>query len=260
MSSYNFPMRKWIAIVGSLVAVAAIVGLLAQRNHRPNTVSRPLIVYAAAALRPPMEQIAQDFQASTGRTVELHYGASEDLLTRVALPNASAPADLFLPADDTYVTLAEEKRLVAASWPVVKMHAVVLLPPGNPAKIAAWSDLIKPNSKVALGNPGTAIGKQTRVGLLANGSWYELAPRVIDTGTVTESANAAKIGSVNAAIVWDGVAKQYANQTFLELPELDGIIGRVKMATLNQSGQKELAEEFARFVRLSPRWRERGYE
>ena len=47
--------------------------------------------------------------------------------------------------------------------------------------------------------------------------WAALEPHVIEAGTVTEAANAAKAGGVDAAIVWDAVASRYADQAVLRL-------------------------------------------
>ncbi len=239
--------RPTLAAVGSLVALALLAGALWWRA-RPAAPGRPLVVYAAAAVRVPLEVIARDYEADTGRCVELRFGASEDVLTRAGMVNPADPADLFIPADDSYVRVAAERGLIAERIPVATMRAVVLTAKGNPKGLAAWPDLLRNGVRVAVANPGAAVGKLTREHLTATGKWSELQPHAIDTGTVTEAANAAKVGSVDAAVVWDAVAVNYPGQTVLTLPELAGVTARVEIAVLNQSADPAAALRLARYA------------
>ena len=242
--------RTTVAAVGSLAAFAAVAAGLwwRERAARPGPGERPLVVYAAAAVRVPLEAAAGEYEPETGRRVELRFGASEDVLTKSGLVNPSDPADLFLPADDSYVRLAQARGLVGDRIPLATMRAVVLTPPGNPKGVAAWPDLLRDGVRVAVPNPGAAVGKLTRDHLTATGRWAALAPRVVDTGTVTEAANAAKLGSVDAAVVWDAVAAGYRGQAALALPELAGVTGRVEVAVLAQSADPAAALRFARYL------------
>jgi ABC-type molybdate transport system substrate-binding protein len=137
------------------------------------------------------------------------------------------------------------------------MRAVVLTSRGNPKAVARWADLTSDDVTVSLANPSAAIGKLVRVRLLADGRWQNLAPRVVGSGTVVDSANAAKVGSADAAIVWDVVAARYAGgpeprQAVLVLPELADVTARVVATTLTQSRDASEAQRFARFL-ASPR-------
>jgi molybdenum ABC transporter molybdate-binding protein len=236
-----------VAIASVFVAVGLIAALVV-REHAAHSGSPPLIVYAAASLRLPFTQIAADYEAETGRRVELRFGASEDILTRVKLPSVAEPADLFAPADESYVRMAERDGCVADSAVVARMRAVLLVAPGKGEQFREWSDFTSRDARVSLANEGAAIGRLTRQRLTAIGRWRELEPRVVGAGTVTDSANAAKVGGADAAIVWDAVAKYYPDQTMRELPELAGIEAEVRVATLRQSRDAAEADRFLRFV------------
>ena len=248
---------------GSAVLFAALVGALA-REARPGP---RLVVYAAASLRPTMDAVADDYRARTGHRVELHFGASEDILTQVKLTAASHPADLFMPADDSYVRKAEAAGLTADVVPLARMRAVVLTAKGNPKGIAAWADLTAPGVRVALAEPdAAAIGLLTREYLRSVGRWTELNNRIaVKTGNVTESANAAKLGTVDAAVVWDAVAASsaYHDQQVVRLPELDGVVARVSAAVLRHSADPEAAAAFARYLAAEdggrPHFRRAGF-
>jgi molybdate transport system substrate-binding protein len=240
--------RAGVWAVGSVAAAVGLVAALAVREHSATPADgRPLVVYAAASLRPAFTRIAADYETQTGQRVELRFGASEEMLTRVRLPAAADPGDLFAPADESYVTAADKFGLIAESRPVARMRGVLLLAPSRPPP-TAWGDLASRDMRVSLANESAAIGRLTRQRLIATGLWRELEPRVRGAATVTDSANAAKLGAVDAAIVWDAVARQYPDQQTVELPELAGIEAEVRVAVLKQSARPADADHFLRFV------------
>ncbi|WP_439625087.1 extracellular solute-binding protein [Gemmata sp.] len=244
--------------LGSAAALVVLIAALVwrERDHRPGPgAAPPLIVYAAPTVRLALERVAADYERETGQRVELRFGASEDVLTRVRLPTPSEPADVFIPADDSYVRQAREQGFVAESFPVARVRAVLLLAPGNPKNVTEWRDLLRADVRVAVPNPGAAVGVLARTHLRATGKWSALEPRVVDTGTVTEAANAAKAGGVDAAVVWDAVAHSpgYREQRVLAVPELDGVDGRIEAAPLTQSLRPDDARRFARYVAATDR-------
>jgi molybdate transport system substrate-binding protein len=243
-----------------LALVAAVVWMILKPVN-PSGV-RSLIVYAAPAVRVPLERIAADYEAETGRKVELRFGPSETILTQAGMVNPAAPGDLFFPADSSYVDAARDRGMVAEAFPIATMRVVVLTAPGNPKKITEWNDLLRQGVKVAVPNPGAAVGKVARNHLTKTGKWNALSLRVVDTGTVTEAANSAKLGAVDAAIVWDAVAGGYKDQTVLKLPEFDGVTARVDLAILKQSAVPAEAKRLAEFIvgeKGIQRFREAGF-
>ncbi len=241
------PRNPTVVAIASLLALAVLTLGLA-RHGRETSGSRPLIVFCAESTRPAMETIAEEYKATTGQGVELRFGASEAMLTQAAMVDPSAPGDLFLPADASYIADARARQLVAEEFAIAEMRGVVLLAPGNPQKISAWQDLLREGTRVALANPGAAIGRVTRDHLARTGNWLPLQPHLIETGNVSQSAAAAKVGSVDAAIVWDAVASRYPGQEILFLPELEGVRSQVVIAILRQSPDPSAAREFAVFV------------
>lgn len=247
--------------LGSLLLLAGLVAALAIRDGAHADREKPLVVYVAASLRPVMELVAKDYEANTGRRVSLRFGASEDLLSRVEFPSPADPADAFLPADDSYIRLAEKKGLIADAVPLSFMRAVVLLPPTTKQRrsVSDWRDLIRPGMRVSVANEAAAIGKLVRSRLVATGNWKELEPNVRGAGTVTESANATPVGAVDAAVVWDAVARNYPAQVALDLPEFAGIRADVAIARLKQARDPEAAAAFVRHAAGSSRFREMGF-
>lgn len=217
------PNPLQVAAAGS-VALLVACGYLLYRDAAPPPAEagRPLVIYCAAALKPALEAVAADFERQTGGRVEFTFGNSEQVLAAAL----TGRGDVLLPADDSYVRLAEGKGIVREAVPVARMRAVVLARPGNPHGIARFDDLLAPGLKLGQANPdAAAIGRVTRDHLRPLGRWDALAAHtLVFHATVTEAANSVRVGSTDAAVVWDAVAANYGELAVVRLPELE--IGR----------------------------------
>jgi molybdate transport system substrate-binding protein len=241
----------WLA-GGSIAALAILVALIYLEVGSPESApaTRPIRVYCAAALRPALLAIAADYARETGERVECEFGDSGKMLGQVMIRK---DGDLFLPADDSYVRLAEAKGLVGRTIPLCRMHAVILTRPGNPFRIAALDDLLRPDLKLGIANPDrAAIGKVVRDHLTSQGRWDALAARIdVQHVNVTDAANAVQIGSRDATFVWDAVAVNYPELATIQIPELEGAIGRVELAVLAHAPNAAAAGRFARYMASS---------
>lgn len=239
---------------GSLLILTGLIYLLYLESQPSANASadQPLKVYCAAALKPTMQAIAAEFEKETGRRVDFEFGDSGQMLGNVTV---RSDGDLFLPADDSFIRLAQEKGLVAATFPLCRMKAIILTRPGNPHRIAKFDDLLKQGLKVGIANPDkAAIGKVVRQHLARLGKWDILAAHLTaQHTTVTDSANAVQLGSTDAAIVWDVVAANYPELAIVPVPELDGAVGQVTLAVLASAPDSIGARRLARYTAASDR-------
>jgi len=223
-----------------LVAILLFVALASGCQSRP---APTLVVLVAASLRPVAETAAADY----GSGVELRFGGSEELVTQIALTREVAPADVFLPADASYLDACGPHA--AVSPPLTTMQAVALTRPDRvPEKLAA---LTAPGVRLGLASPQTAaIGKLTKLRLTEAGLWDTVSARLaVTTDTVTQSANGVKLGTLDAAIVWDATARQFAPDLVgTPLPELSGVRAEVRAAVLSGSRRPEAAAAFVAFL------------
>ncbi|MCI0702724.1 MAG: molybdate ABC transporter substrate-binding protein [Planctomycetia bacterium] len=255
------PLMMWAG--GSVVAVVLLVYLLCLEARPENAqTDRPLRVCCAAALKPVLQDIATEYERETGQRIECEFGDSGQMLTSsIVRPDS----DLFLPADDSFIRLAQEKGLVAEVFPIGRMRAVILTRPGNPLGITKLDDLLKPKVKVGIANPDrAAIGKVVRDHLRKQANWDALSGKLTTLhATVTDSANAVQLGGTDAAIVWDAVAFNYSELVTVRVPELDGAIGRVELALLKRSPAPAAARRFALYLTARDRglsvFRARGF-
>lgn len=238
-------MTRHPLLAAALISALAAAGLVALlRTGGP--ADRPLVVYTAASLRPVAEACAADYEAKTGRWVELRAGGSEYLLTQARQSATASPADVFLPADDSYLRDAAALGLTGSATSVGRMRAVVL----GQYRVETWAALTAPTTRLALADPRlAAVGRLTRGHLIATGKWADFSRRVVvNTDTVTESATAVRAGGVDVAVVWDVVARQHPTLSVSDLPELAGVTATVAAAVLCQSPEPEAAVDFVAFL------------
>ncbi len=238
----------WLVFVG---ACALFTGLVVvwfwnpeQRGVNPN---QPLVVYCAAGIKPPVEAAARDYEKTYGVPVQLQYGGSMTLLANLQI---SQRGDLYLPADDSYITLAREKGLVAESIPLAQMQAVLAVSKGNPKNIRSLDDLMREGVSLGQANPdAAAIGKVTRTALLKSGRWDAVKARtLVFKPTVNEVANDLKLGAVDAGFIWDALVAQYPDVDSVPVPELKGAIGKITIGVLQRTKQPTQALRFARYL------------
>lgn len=242
--------------LGVLLALGAV--LYRMNDSARGGSAKRLLVHCAAGVQPPVEKIAKRYEKEYGVKIELNYGGSATLLSQIEI---AATGDLYLAADDSYIELAREKGLVDEEFPVAIMTPVVAVAAGNPKNIRTIDDLLRDDVRVALGNPEqAAIGRKTRALLRASGHWEELQRRVTENGTfqptVPDAANAVKLGSADAAVIWDATVAQYSELEAVRTPQLDQGAGQITLGVMTASKNPTAALRFARYMAA----RDRGLE
>jgi molybdate transport system substrate-binding protein len=224
---------------------------------------QPLVIYCAASNKSVLETILADYEREFGVRHQIEFGASQTLLASLEI---AGEGDLYLPADESYLDLARERKLVAEQYPLATMQPVIAVAKGNPKQIKQFTDLLRTDVTIAQANPdAAAIGKLTRDALTAIGQWEKLhAKTTVYKTNVNEVANDVKIGAVDAGIVYDAVLHDYPSLEAVSLPELAGVKARVAIALLNASQQPRPAKHLARYIAARDkglvRYREFGFE
>jgi molybdate transport system substrate-binding protein len=237
-----------VVFLGSLALLLVCVGFLLRNPDRSAAPARgPLVVYCAAAVKGPVEAVAREYERTCGVPVQLSFGASQTLLTGAEI---SGRGDLFIPADDSFLAPARQKAFVAETIPLARLGAVVAVAKGNPKVIRSLDDLLQPGLKLAQANPdAAAIGRLTREALGKAGRWDALQKQtLVFKPTVSDVANDVKLGSVDAGIIWDGMARQYPDLDMVSVPELSAVKARVALGVLRGSPQPTAALRFARYL------------
>jgi ABC-type molybdate transport system substrate-binding protein len=255
--------RPWWFVGGSLAAIAALVVLLWRPELKPQPEGE-LVLFCGAGLLKPVQAISAQYEEEYGTKVRIEPGGSGTLLSKLRVtPNA---ADLYLAAEESYVLQARSLGLVAEILPAARQHAVIGVKRGNPLKIAAPADLLRSEVRVVVPNPElAAVGRSIQRALAGTGVWERLVERTRQSsakvslvGTVTEAAQAVKIGAADAAVIWDATARQFGID-FVEVPALaKKTLEQLHLAVVAATERPTQALHFARYLtardRGQPLW------
>jgi molybdate transport system substrate-binding protein len=210
---------------------------------------RSLYIYCGAGLRTAMEEIGRAFSAKTGASVESDYGGSGMLISRLRLGHTG---DLFVPGDVWYVELAEKEGLVESRTDVGWFIPVILVQKGNPKGVRSLDDLARPGLRLGLGNPKACQVGRTSEEIFAKN---RIDPAAIEKNlafssvTVNELGLQVKAGQLDAAIVWDATAAQYADSAdAVPIPPRQNVPSRICVGVLKTCSNRPLAEEFVKFL------------
>lgn len=233
------------------VAIFAVLGLLLFDMGRPSRAkTSKLVLYCAAGMRKPVEAIVAEYEDRYGVEIQLQFSGSNTLLSQIT---AGETGDLFLAAEDSYIRKGQEQGLVVEDIPVAQIRPVILVAADNPKNITGIEDLFRDDVQTAVGNPdAAAIGMETRQLLEASGHWEQLEQQVTRNGTfnptVPEVANAVKLGTMDAGIVWNITALNFPDLVAIRTPELDASQATVTIGVLESATDPAAALHFARFL------------
>jgi molybdenum ABC transporter molybdate-binding protein len=256
----------WLAFLGSVVLFAVLVGFLVWPSGDAGATGGPIVIYCAAGIKPAVEAVTKEYERQYGVEIRLDYGGSQSLLTRLIEDRDATHADLYLPADESYIQAGRERELLAETIPVAPMRPVLAVAAGNPKKIASLDDLLRPDVRLAMADPDVAaVGKVTRDALTRSGRWDAIKPHVaVSKPTVTDVANAIQLGAVDAGFVWDASVRQVGGLEVVPLPQLGGVSSTISVAVVAGCRQPAAALRFARFLaardRGLPEFEKAGFE
>lgn len=169
----------------------------------PPVAAAPLLVHVGGTMRPAMEEICKLYEQESGRKVEVNYGDSGELMIKL---QQMGKGDVIVVHDPFPAKLAKD-GLVEASFTVAVVTPVIAVKKGNPKKIAGLKDLARDDVKVGLtdakySTTGHIVDVMFKKAGIAEAMAKKEIPRTRGGG---ESANAVKIGTVDATIVWNAV-------------------------------------------------------
>ncbi|MFC1712581.1 substrate-binding domain-containing protein [Candidatus Poribacteria bacterium] len=197
-----------------------------------------LFLHSGGGLRLAVNECVEIFSEEFGAEVECNY--------------AGRRGDLFMPGDVSYIDRVEPPDLVESKHTVCYFIPTILVRKGNPKNIRTIEDLARPGTILGLGNPEVcAIGRMS-VQIFEKNSidMAEIEKNLVFSSvTVGELGVQIQIGKVDAVVVWDATAAQYADSgDIVKIPTDQNVISTVAIALLDSSENKPLAGEFIDFT------------
>ncbi|MCP1676382.1 molybdate transport system substrate-binding protein [Natronocella acetinitrilica] len=166
---------------------------------------RPVIA-AASDLQFALSEIAEQFEAETGRSVRLNFGSSGNFRRQIA---QGAPYELYLSADETYVHALHEEGHLEDGGILYAIGRIVIVAPRGEDRIVDGS-LVRLRSalddrtlrRFAIANPDHApYGVAARQALQAAGQWELIEPRLVYGENVSQAARYALSGDTDGGII-----------------------------------------------------------
>lgn len=199
-------MKK--TVLGGLAAafgVACAAGYSARAERAAKAPAETLLVHVGGTMRPAMEEICGMFEKDTGAKVELSYNDSGAIVTTI---QTTGKGDICV-VHDPFGGLMEKKGWVDRMATVATLTPVIAVRKGNPKKITTVKDLAQANVKVGLtdaeySTAGHIVSVIFRKAGIADAMAAKDITRSRDGGSM---ANAVKLGSLDAAIVWNAVVE-----------------------------------------------------
>ena len=208
-----------------------------------------LMIFCGAGLRPAAAELLATFASKNGIEVSADYAGSGALLSKLKL---ARQGDLFMPGDKRWVDLAAQQGLILEQKFVCYFVPTILVQKGNPKKIRGLRDLLKPGVRLGVGNAKyCAIGRVTKEIFEKNSIPWQDVERTLAfaSATVNELALHIQARSLDAVIIWDALAKQWARYgDELPVPAKHNVISTVNIGVLKFTKNRKLAEAFVKFA------------
>jgi molybdate transport system substrate-binding protein len=218
-----------------------------------------LTVFAAASLTEPFTEMGKRLEMShPGLKVVYNFGGSQALRTQL---EQGAQADVFVSADAVQMDQAKQSGVVQGESPIfVKNRLVVIVPKGNPGKVATFRDLAKPGLKLDLANSKVPVGNYSRQAFNKASAEYgadfekqTLANVVSEEENVKQVVTKVQLGEADAGIVYvsDVTPKVSKDVHTIAIPDTYNQIASYPIAFTREVKNKAAAEVFMKFM-LSP--------
>lgn len=167
---------------------------------------KPLRVAAASDLKFAMGEIVQAYKAISTQPIDMVFGSSGLLTAQI---EQGAPFDIFMSADQSYVSRLASKRLTQGAGALYARGRIALfVANGSPLKPdGALADLRMALSdgrlkKLAIANPEHApYGRAAREALIHAGLWVVAQPRLVLGENVSQATQFATTGDAQAGII-----------------------------------------------------------
>lgn len=153
-----------------------------------------LLVFAAASLKPALDEIIATPEAKAIGEVKASYAASSQLAHQI---EAGAPAALFISADEDWMNTVESKDKIVRDTRIDLLgNALVLVAPKGSVvelTIAPQFELVRALGKgghLAMGEPNSVpAGKYAKSSLIALGVWDTVQSRIVSADNVRAALN-----------------------------------------------------------------------
>jgi molybdate transport system substrate-binding protein len=241
--------RKFVRISLSLACLATPFFSTRARAAE----AQELTVFAAASLREVFQNIALTFEKQhSNLRVLFNFAGSQDLRVQI---EHGAKVDVFASADWKHMKLLVGQGAVVEPTVFARNLPVVVVPKGNPNKLAAFADLAKVKHLV-VGAPEVPIGAYTESIFAAAEKLYgkpfgeKLRANVRSRElNVRQVLTKVAMGEGDAGIVYKTDALTMPDKVeIIEIPASINVVAEYPIAVLKAAPHADLARDFVKLV------------
>ncbi|MCE5325297.1 MAG: extracellular solute-binding protein [Planctomycetaceae bacterium] len=255
-------MKRVVTALLALMIVTALVVVI-----WPGKAPGPLCL-VGGTMTPLFNDLAAAYEKSGGGKIEISSGDSGELMAKIEL---GQQGDLYV-AHDPFMDQCVQRKLGTDAWTVGELVPVLVVQKGNPKKITALKDLLRPDVRVYLTDY-----KSSTMGMLLPtifsragidfAQFNDTKKNIPTNRSGSWVANQVIMNQADAAIVWQAVAALRSKD--LDVINIDGALPRpgvdavtsasgksyyltpvkVGLVLLASSKQQARALKFVEFVR-----------
>ncbi|MBK6694118.1 MAG: molybdate ABC transporter substrate-binding protein [Myxococcales bacterium] len=208
-----------------------------------------VLVLNAASTKESLNELGAAFEKSTAIKVKFSPEDSSKLANQIA---EGAPADIFLSANEKWADFVKDKGLAAETKPLLGNTLVVVVPTGNPAKVAGPDDLKKGAvKKLAIAGPTVPAGIYAKASLTSLKLWDDLekSKKLTPGENVRGTLAFVERGEVDAGIIYatDAKVSQKVEVAYTFDPSTHPKIV-YPLVLLKRGAQREGAKKFFEFL------------
>jgi molybdate transport system substrate-binding protein len=231
-----------------------------------NKTPTELRVFAAGGLMHVVEKHQESFERENNVKVISNFASSDTLYQQIY---SGFPCDAYMSADSKWTKKLKTDGLLDNDqyWNFTTNPLIVILPTDNPENITTLLDLVRPNTKIALGTWRIPVGTYTNMTLTeiqktwGNRSdprykgpqWEHYRDKIISNVVsyepmVTTVTTKVLLGVVDAGIVFVSEAKFVGPRLqYIEIPSSVNTIGTLGIAVIKNIANRDLATKYVGF-------------
>lgn len=203
-------MKKTEKCFLAILAIAFALTLTGCRSDTEPAPDNELLILCGSSFVNPARQLFDEFEKATGIKTVITVAGSEDFLPLI---KTGEKGDVVI-THDPYLDYVADADALAVHAQVGYVAPVLAVAKGNPKGLTKIEDLAKPGIKVAVSNPEYSTCGEMVFALLDKKQITEDVMKNVETRLTKGHSTLGtwlKVGQVDAAIMWNGVANTFAD-------------------------------------------------
>jgi molybdate transport system substrate-binding protein len=198
---------------------------------------KEILVLCGESMRAALEEIIIDYQKTRPDKILVTYGGSGDLCAQI---QKTGRGDLYI-CHDPFMEWAEKQGLISQWATVGILEVVIVVPKGNPKEIKELKDLAQPGLRLGIGHQVYSTSGHITKNILDKLEYGPAIMKNVRLETKGHQQRCADVatGSLDAAIVWQAVAKQFQEKLEI-IPVPKKYIDTITSATYEQCDLRKI--------------------